>query len=505
MTPLTELQGARFDTVIIGGGINGASAAQHLAAAGYKVLLTEKGDFASGSSGRSTRILHCGLRYFETPRPVRDFALAPRKLWTALVMARQSMEMRAEMAQDNAARLRPFTMLFPVHRDGPYRGWHVDVGMRLLRRFGSVMGKEKVPLNYQRRSAAQSQHIPFVAEMRDGDKLASVATFTEFLYDWPERFTIDAALDARRMGAELRTHCAATGLKRTDDLWHVDLAEGESVATVTAPVVLNMAGIWIDRVNDSAARPKRLIFGTKGAHVVVKLPDRFRDFGISTINSVGEPHYIVPSQGGLHHIGPTETPYEGDPDDIRVTAEDRGFLLRETRLALPGLSLSEDDIAYTWAGVRPLGYDPAFPKGKRSADIHDLGDGMFALTGGPIMTHRAAARSVRDRVAGVIQPSGPTQTPDYAPRTPPQNPNSPPFDDVVSLSDLAHVATEEDARNLIEILGSRTGAIYRAQLTDNDLRRAAQAVSAHLGWDAQRIEDEVKQTRDRLAHLYDMH
>ena len=495
---LSDLDGAAFDTLVIGGGINGASAAQQLAAAGYRVLLVEKGDFASGASSRSSRLLHCGLRFFETPNPVLDFTLAPGKLWTSLVMARQSMEMRAELVRTSAARLRPFTMLFPVHSDGPYRGWQVDLALRLLRRFGQrgAASGSDAPLNDRRLRAAAAQHVPFVSDMRDQDRLLSVATFTEYLFDWPERFTLDAVLDARRMGAVVLNHTAATGLQHRGD-WHVSLADAQAKATVTA-------GIWIDRVSDSAGRDGRLIYGTKGAHIVVQLPPAYRNHGVSTINSLGEPHYCVPSQGGLHHIGPTETPYDGDPDDIRVTPDERRFLLDETRRALPGLGLTEDDVLYTWAGVRPLGFDPAYPKGKRSADIHDQGQGLFALTGGPIMTHRALGRKLRDSVAGMVRPPNPPQTPDYAPRLPPENPNSPAFDDQTHLSDLAHVATEEMATSLSEILIARTGAVYRQRLTDVDLRTAAQAVSAHLGWDTNRIEAEVQATRAHLAHLFGM-
>lgn len=79
-----DLDGARFDVVVIGGGINGASAAREPAAAGHDVLLAEKDGFAAGASGRSTRMLHCGLRYFETPRPLRDFLYHPARLRTAL-------------------------------------------------------------------------------------------------------------------------------------------------------------------------------------------------------------------------------------------------------------------------------------------------------------------------------------------------------------------------------------------------------------------------------------
>jgi len=506
---IADLDGTAYDTVVIGGGINGASASQHLAAAGYKVLLVEKGDFGGGSTSRSTRLMHCGLRYFETPAPIRDFALAPGKLLTALRMARASMEMRGELATDSAPRLRPFTMLFPLHRDGAYRGWHLDVAFRVLGRYGP----RDVPLNYRRVPADKARDLPFVAEMRDPDRLSSVASFTEYLFDWPERLCMDAVLDAQRLGAVARNGTAATAMARENGRWAVPLEDTATggTARARAPCVLNMAGIWIDRVN-AAARPKtrRLIFGTKGVHLAVRLPPAFRDHGIATVNSLGEPHYVVPSQGGLHHIGPTETVFEGDPDDIRPEAAERDFLLEETRHALPGLKIGPDDLVYAWAGVRPLGNDPAFPKGKRSADVHDLGaDGMpgvFALTGGPVMTHRTAGRRLVEAVAGVIRPSGPARAPDYTPHRPHEETNAPPFldDGRLKLSDLVHAVTEEQATSLWHVLVARTGAFYHARLTGDDIRRAAEAVSAHLGWDADRIEREVAETKARFARLYEV-
>ena len=125
---IKSLDGAAFDVAIIGAGINGASSAQHLSAAGYSVLLLDKGDFASGSSGRSTRMLHCGLRYFETPRPLIDFTLNPRKFAVALRMAKAAMEIGGEIVRDSPDRVRPIKLFFPIFRNGPYRGWHLDMG-----------------------------------------------------------------------------------------------------------------------------------------------------------------------------------------------------------------------------------------------------------------------------------------------------------------------------------------------------------------------------------------
>ena len=477
---LAELEGRRFDVVVIGGGINGASSAQHLAAAGYRVLLVDKGDFGSGSSARSTRLLHCGLRYFETPRPLRDFLFHPGRLRTALTMARASMETRAELVTDSAARLARFTLCFPIYRGGSYRPWHLDLGFKLL----AALGPKTVPLDYRRLPAREARRLPLVDQLAEPERLHSVATFREYLIDWPERFCLDALLDAERLGAVVRNYTQAWLIRRDDQgRWHVGLSDGEARATVFAPVVVNTAGIWIDQVNRTAetgARPKRLILGTKGAHIVVRLPAAYRDFGIATLNSLGEPHYCLPSQGDYHHIGPTETLYEGDLDDIRVTQDERAFLLAETNAVLPGLGLSEADVVYSWAGVRPLTYDPAFPKGLRSRQIHDLsGQGLtkvLALTAGPVMSHRSAGREMTAAVGRHLAPSRPPQAPDYRPRQLPEDSNAPPFipgDERLRLSHLGHLATTEHGLTLADILISRCGLAYRHQLNDETLRRAA--------------------------------
>ena len=127
--PLAELEGRRFDVAVIGAGANGASAAQHLAGAGYSVLLIDKGDYASGSSSRSSRLLHCGLRYLAPGGSLWDFALHPSRLKTALTMAREAMLCRRQLVQTAPERVLPMTFHFPIWRDGVYRAWQVDLAL----------------------------------------------------------------------------------------------------------------------------------------------------------------------------------------------------------------------------------------------------------------------------------------------------------------------------------------------------------------------------------------
>jgi glycerol-3-phosphate dehydrogenase len=130
-----------------------------------------------------------------------------------------------------------------------------------------------------------------------------------------------------------------------------------------------------------------------------------------------EPFYCVPWRD-MHYFGPTETLYEGDIDDIRPLEEEISGLIDEANWLLPSLRLARDDVLFAWAGVRPLTYDPELPKGKRSREVHDLAPdgipGIFAVTAGPIMTHRSAGAELTGIVTSRLRPSRNPQTLSYA-------------------------------------------------------------------------------------------
>ena len=176
---LAHLDGRRFDAVVIGAGVNGASAAQHLAAAGYATLLVDKGDFCSGSSSRSSRLLHCGLRYLAPGGSMWDFARHPSRLKTALTMARQAMLSRRQFVQTSPERARALNFHFPIWRGGAYAGWQVELAMRLL----AGLAPADVPLGRRRLTPSQAAQTPLVQWLRDFDRLESVAAFTEYQFD----------------------------------------------------------------------------------------------------------------------------------------------------------------------------------------------------------------------------------------------------------------------------------------------------------------------------------
>src|SRR5690606_27487867 len=134
---LASLDGRDFDVVVIGAGAAGASAAQNLAAKGFRTLLVEQGDFASGTSSRSSRLLYCGLSYFSPNYPLWRASFTPRDMMRRVKTARQAMRCRTELATTAPERVKPFEFVFAVKRRCEYPRWKVALGYRALRLFGS--------------------------------------------------------------------------------------------------------------------------------------------------------------------------------------------------------------------------------------------------------------------------------------------------------------------------------------------------------------------------------
>lgn len=492
---VSALGGQPYDVAVVGAGVNGASVARTLTAEGYKVLLVEKGDFATGSSGRSSGLLHCGLRYLEPNPTLWNFVKRPDKLIVALTMARQAMRDRDEFLRAKPDSAVPYASHFPIYRDSTFKLWQLRIALWLL---DVLAGRGATPLDRAVLGPAEVSANPLLRNLKDPDNLVGVARFREYRFDWPERICVDAVLDARHGGAAVRNYTEVTRMAREGGLWRLhlrDVPTGEE-ASVVAHRVFNAAGIWIDTVNRRAEPDAgRYIEGTKGAHIVVKLPAEMAGQGIVSLNSLKEPIYGIPWRG-FHYFGPTETHYSGDPDKIVVTDEEAEFLLREANALLPGLGLRREDIHWTWAGVRPLGYDPGYPEGKRSRDIHDLSKdglpGVYAMTAGPIMTHRSAGTAFLEVLRPSLAPSGPPA--DTNRPAPSDDPDSPPIGNEpgsVTEAAVRRAAAEEGAMRLTDLMVRRLGLKWTLGQGRGQARRVAEVAGAVLGWDPARLAAEV--------------
>lgn len=513
---LKTLDGRDFDAVVIGAGVNGASGAHHLSAAGYSVLIVDKGDFAAGSSSRSSRLLHCGLRFIEPGEGLGyrnptmwDYFLKPGDTMRNLRRASDAMRARSQISQTMPERVRAFTFCFPVYSDSVYKPWQVSLGMRLL----AALGPGDVPLDPVRIPAKRALEMPMLKWLRDPEKLVSVFSYREYRYEWPERIAMDTILDAERMGAVARNYTPAVGLTReSDGRWRVELKDALDAgarAAVRAKVVLNTAGIWTDLVNKLATdKARRKILGTKGAHIMFRLPPECADLGVIAHTTAREPHYVIPWRG-MHYVGPTDTKYEGDINDIRASEEEIEHLVAETNHLLPGVGLRRKDVLFSWAGVRPLTYDPDLPMGKRGHTLHDLEadglPGVYAMTSSPIQSHRLAGLQLRAAVLKRIRPSGQAQQISYAAKPYPREDTSPALLNHwpdVRISDLRHAARNEQPETLVDILFRRVGAGWTETMAREGARRAAEEVAPILGWDSARVEREVANYLAHIAHLH---
>jgi glycerol-3-phosphate dehydrogenase len=394
-------------------------------------------------------------------------------------------------------------LLMPIYADMPYAGWHVDLGVKAL----GFFDRHKVPLVYKRYRQGDPSAPKIAKWFRDQDKITDFALFRDFQFVWPERICLDAILDARRLGATVRNYTRVESLARMPDgLWKLSLSDTLAPETapvsVTAKIVVNTAGVWIDELNAKGAarqKPSRKVIRIKGIHILVRMPPDFAGQGIAALNSHNEAIFCLP-WGENHYLGPTETVYDGDVDDVCPEEDEIAFMIDEANRLLPKLQLKRSDVRMAWAGVRPITYDPAYPKGRRLpfSVLHDLaGEGMpgvLALTWGTVNLHRVSAANILKAVRRKISPTGPARAVDHGASKFPGNQNSPPVlveDTEIKLADLVHAARNEDVTNLVDLLFRRTPIGWRPTISREAVRRAAEAVAPELGWDAARIEAEV--------------
>jgi glycerol-3-phosphate dehydrogenase len=488
-----NLDGAYFEVAIVGGGINGASAAQHLAAAGFKVLVVEQSDFANGATARSSRLLHCGLRHLASGS--NSFAgRRASRLLQALVAARHDMLARDELVAAIPARLRRIDFCLPIYTDDAYSPWQMDAAFAVLR----ALSPRGVALDYRRYAPGRMHQVPIAAWLREPQNLRTVAVFSEYLFDWPERITLDALFDARRMGAELCNYTRVEQLRRADSggHWQLRLQTPEGEAEVSARIVLNLAGAWVDDlVARAGAQIPPRCNGIKGVHVALRLPAEFSGWGLFAYNSLGEPLYCLPMHD-FHYAGLTRRPYRDTPGEVAANDDEIDWMIAELNRCLPRLELTRADILYSWAGINPLTYDPAQPLGSREIRLHDLaGDGlpgMLALTGGPIMTHRRIARQLVTAVAKRLSPSGEKRTAALSAivtgnKLATHEANARHID----LDEARRCAREEMPRDLADLLLRRLGIGWNADQGLASAGPVAEAVAAEFGWSPEDIDSEI--------------
>jgi glycerol-3-phosphate dehydrogenase len=492
-----------YDVAVIGGGIIGCSAANHLTAAGFRTILLERGDIGGATSGRTSRLQYCGLSYFSRFRSVLGALAHPRESLESIELAQRAMRDRSAFVRATPERVKPVTFYFPLHRDSSEPLWKIRAGFALLER----LDPGGVPLDIAYLSAAEARRDPLLSHLRDPDRLAGIVRYTEYQFDWPERICVDAAMHAETGGATIANHRPVTGLAREGEgwtVWSYDRGAGRAEA-VRAKAVVNAAGVWVDQLaGGSRLGAPQLNQGFKGVNVVMRLPEPFRGMGFEMMTRGGEPFYVIPWDD-LHYFGPRNRPHDGGPDGFRAAEQEIVDLVDEMNFQFPRLRLRRADVLYSWAGVRPRTARAGHPGGSSAVMVHDLArrglPGYYVYTGGLLMTHRAAGRSIAAAVAGRTAPSGSARpVPDSA-RLFPGEHNTPPIAPAykrVSLSDLRFAAAHEHVCDLDDLMFRRVRLGWSERMGADIAHETAAAVRDIMGWSP---ADATAQAESYVARL----
>ena len=369
-----------YDVVIIGGGIHGAGVLQAAAAAGHEALLIERQALASGTSSRSSKLIHGGLRYLESGQ----FALVRESLRERAIHLRIAPEL---------VELKAF--FIPVYRDTRRRPWQLKIGLWMYAllggfdaatRFGSVPKTEWPSLD-------GLKTLDLDAVIRYHDAQTNDAQLT--------RAVVKSALG---LSAKIAMPAKFTGATLSEDGVRVSYAASGSNVEVQARVLVNAAGPWATEVA-RAVHPAISVPDVdlvQGTHIVIPHPVTAGIYYVESPTD-GRAVFVMPWDGATL-IGTTETPYRGDPDQVHPLPEEEEYLLAVVRHYFPHLSaLTRSDITERFAGLRvlPAATQAAFDRSRETifTTDRDARPRVLSIYGGKLTGWRAAAAHVMQRIS----------------------------------------------------------------------------------------------------------
>lgn len=383
---LATLATEAVDLLVIGGGITGAGIARDAAMRGIRTAVVDAGDFGHGTSSRSSRLIHGGLRYLEHG-------------WLRLVF--EASRERRTLLRIAPHLVRPRAFTFPVHRGSRVRRWQIGAAVWLY----DLLALFRNP--HHHRLLSRRGVLEIEPQLRDQD-LTGGALYWDAQCD-DARLVLATMRSAHRHGALAASYARITALEKAGGrVRGATLEDAVTGArnTVRAHVVVNATGPWSDalrRLDDPGAAP--LLRPTKGAHIAVPRA-RVGNTGAVTLTSPidGRVMFVLP-WGDVTIVGTTDTDTTASPDDVGADAGDVTYLLRSANAVFPNARLQTSDVLAAWAGLRPLLADggtstAAVPREHR---IVESASGLLTIAGGKLTTYRSMAAEMVDRVAKCLR------------------------------------------------------------------------------------------------------
>ena len=458
---LAALTAEPLDVLVIGGGIVGSCVARDAALRGLRTGLVEQRDFAFGTSSRSSRLLHGGIRY-----------LAQGKIG----LVREASIEKTVLHQIAPHLAVPLPFVFPTYRQNrAWKLWQLKFGVKfydLLCRGRNLGHSSWLDRNQT------AQKVPGLSE----EGLAgAVRYFDGFTND--ARLVLDTLSSAAGQGAALLNYARYVQAKK-EDLWQVEIEDALSGARFTTRTrcVVNATGPWADGLPHSAVKLRL----TKGIHLVVehaRLP-----VTEALVMTEGSRVLFALPWGERTILGTTDTDYNGPLDDVRADADDVAYVLRITNTHFPNAALQTSDVISTWAGLRPLIADP---KGRpsdisRAHEIKSPEPNWWDVAGGKLTTCRLMAEQTVDRL---VATAGLQASPCATAHTPLPGGDMA-FSRIVppafSREVVEHFCTREWAVRLEDVMIRRSSWHYYHRDAQDKAQKVAQWMAESLGWDAAR-------------------
>ncbi len=377
---LEELKSESYDLLVIGGGATGAGIALDAVSRGLKTALIEMGDFASGTSSKSTKLIHGGLRYL-------------KQLDIGLV--RETGTERAILHRLAPHLVLPEKMILPLIEDGTYGYWSTSFGLKVYDILAGVSGDDRRKMLTKKKTLALEPLI--------NDKVLKGSGFyAEYRTD-DARLTIEIIKTAAQHGATSLNYIKAVEFGyENGEIVSVECMDvlTQERFTLRPNTVVAAGGAWVDqlRKKDNSLKGKRL-HHTKGVHIVVPKEKFPLNYTVYFDVPDGRMMFAIP-RGRVTYIGTTDTNYTGDLGRIVTTKEDVEYILSSTKSAFPSIDLNIGDVISNWAGIRPLIHEDGKSPSElsRKDEIFESESGLIAIAGGKLTGYRKMAERVVDKV-----------------------------------------------------------------------------------------------------------
>ncbi|ECB9705588.1 glycerol-3-phosphate dehydrogenase/oxidase [Listeria monocytogenes] len=377
-----NLQEEKFDLVIVGGGITGAGIALDATSRGMSVALVEMGDFASGTSSRSTKLVHGGLRYLQQFE-IKEVADLGKE--------------RAIVYENGPHVTTPEWMMLPFHKGGNMGKTTASFGIRLYDYLAGVKKNERRKILSAKETLAKN---PFVKK----DGLKGSGYYVEYRTD-DARLTIEVMKKAVELGANAINYTKAEHFLYDDNKQVVGVTVTDRLSGKAYDIkghrVINAAGPWVDKVRklDFATNNKHLRL-TKGIHLVIDKQKFPMEQAVYFDTPDGRMVFAIPRDKKVY-VGTTDTVYDEAVINPKALESDHNYVIKAINYMFPDVHITEKDIESSWAGVRPLIYEEGKDPSEisRKDEVWFSESGLITMAGGKLTGYRKMAEKLLDDVS----------------------------------------------------------------------------------------------------------